>query len=134
MNDNKPIKPNDFGLAHLNFVTNHTRPDACIINHEDRSCVLVEVSVPFDSFVQSCHSDKFYKYLPLCQEISELGYTCRVFVFVVGSLGTVHTKLVPGLKRLGISAVRAKAIARYCSVSAMIGSKQIWQYRCRRTN
>ena len=59
MHKDKPIKPNDFGLAHLNFVTNHTRPDAFITNHEDRSCVLVEVSVPFDSFVQSCHSDKF---------------------------------------------------------------------------
>ena len=130
----KPIKPNDFDRAHLNFATNHTRPDACIINQEDRSCVLVEVSVPFDSFVHSCYSDKFNKYLPLCQEINALGYTCRVYVFVVGSLGTVHTKFVPGLKQLGISAVRAKAIARYCSVSAMIGSKQIWQYRCRHTD
>ena len=108
-----------------------TRPDACLIDKEQRTCLIVEVAVPFDPFVPDCYQGKFNKYLPLCQRIQEFGFDCKVIIFIVGSLGSVHDKFVSGMKIAGISIRRAKAIARYCSVSAMIGSLMAWKRRCR---
>ena len=112
----------------------HTRPDLCVIDHANNKCLLIEVSVPFDAFVEDCYTNKFNKYLPLCQKIGELGFQCKTLVLVVGSLGSVHSRFSSGLKMAGIPAHRAKAIARYCSISAMIGSRIIWKQRCKNTN
>ena len=111
----------------------HTRPDACFINCAEKSCLMVEVSVPFDSFVDDCYQSKFNKYLLLCQKINELGYSCKVVVLIVGSLGNVHSRFVSGLKLCGLPASRARGVASFCSVSAMIGSNMIWKQRCRAT-
>lgn len=111
----------------------HTRPDICIIKHEAKLCLLVEVAVPFDQFLGDAYSHKFFKYLPLCQKISDMGYQCKVIVLVIGSLGLIHKRFVSGLQIIGLPKNRAKAIARYCSVSAMIGSLIIWKQRCRAT-
>ena len=109
----------------------HTRPDLCVINHSERSCLLIEVAVPFDPFLNDCYQNKFDKYLPLCQRIQDMGYSCKIIVLIVGSLGNVHPRFVSGLSLSGLPNVRAKSIARYCSISAMIGSKIIWKQRCK---
>ena len=105
------------------------RPDICVIDHANKTCHIIELAVPFDSFVGESYQMKFDKYLPLCQRISDLGYTCKVIALIVGSLGCVHTRFVSGLRMAGLSAARARAIARYCAVSAMIGSRIIWKQR-----
>jgi hypothetical protein len=59
----------------------------------------------------------------------------EVVVLLVGSLGLVHKRFVSGLNLLGVSPIRrVKGIAKYCSVSATIGSRIIWKQRCRDTN
>jgi hypothetical protein len=109
----------------------HSRPDLCVIDHEAKTCLIVEVSVPFDVFVNDCYQSKFNRYLPLCQSITEKGYQCKIIALIVGSLGSVHCRFVSGLKLIGFPAGTAKRIAKYCSVSAMIGSKIIWKQRCK---
>jgi len=109
----------------------HTRPDMCVIDKTNKTCLIVEVAVPFDAFVSDCYWNKFQKYLPLCQSISDLGFRCKIVVLIVGSLGIVHRCFVSGLRLVGLPARQAKAVARYCSVSAMIGSRIIWKQRCR---
>ena len=108
-----------------------TRPDAGVIDREQRTCIIVEVAVPFDPFVSECYQGKFDKYLPLCQRIQEFGFDCKVLVFIVGSLGSIHSKFVSGLKIAGFPLRRAKALAKFCSVSVMIGSRMAWKRRCR---
>ena len=71
--------------------------------------------------------------MPLCQRISDLGYHCKIVVLIVGSLGSVHKKFISGLCMAGLSPRRARAIAKYCSISAAIGSKIIWKLRCKNT-
>ena len=112
-------------------VFEHTRPDLCVVDHATRTCLIVEVPVPFDVFVNDCYQSRFNRYLPLCQAITEKGYDCKMIVLIVGSLGSVHCRFVSGLRLIGISTSRAKHIAKYCSVSAMTGSKIIWKQRCR---
>ena len=55
-------------------VFEHTLPDLCVIDHVTRKCLIVEVSVPFDVFVNDCYQSKFNRYLPLCQAITEKDY------------------------------------------------------------
>ena len=110
-----------------------TRPDACFVNREERFCLIIEVAVPFDPFLNECYQSKFDKYLPLCQSIQELGYECKILIFVLGSLGSIHSRFVSGLRHAGIPPRRGRAIAKYCSIIAMIGSRIAWKNRCRET-
>ena len=91
------------------------------------------MAVPFDPFVNVCYQAKFDKYMPLCLRINELGYQCKIIVLIVGSLGCIHKKFVSGLCIAGLAPRRARAIAKYCSISAAIGSKIMWKQRCKHT-
>ena len=104
------------------------RPDAMFIDKTNRTCLLMEVAVPFDAFVGECYESKLNK--PLCQSIHDLGYECKILVFIIGSLGSVHPRFVSGLKLAGIPPRRGRAIAKYCSVSAAVGSRMAWRRRC----
>ena len=109
----------------------HSRPDICIIDYANGKCSIVEVATPYDPFLNDCYDSKFQKYIPLCQRIQETGFHCTVIVLVIGSLGSVHDRFCSGLKLLGLNTQRAKAVARYCSVSSMIGSFIVWRVRCK---
>ena len=130
----QPIRPTHFDDTEIESVfegIHSNRPDLSVINHRERSCSIIEIAVPYDPFINDCYQLKFDKYLPLSQKISDLGYSCKIIVLIVGSLGSVHSRFASGLKLAGFCNARAKAIARYCSVSAMIGSRIIWKQRCK---
>ena len=94
--------------------------------------VTVEVSCPFDAFTGQCYTHKRDLYEPLGAEYEANGYDANVIVFIVGSLGSVPKKFVDGFVTLGFLKSQGKEIAKYCSVSSVIGSKFIWNIRCRR--
>ncbi len=58
----------------------------------------------------------------LLNVISEIGYRGRLLVLIFGSLGHTHRLVVRGLQQLGMPKKRAKRLAKYCSLSAIIGS------------
>jgi hypothetical protein len=108
----------------------HNKPDMCFVDTQNKEAIIVEISHPFDSFLEVCYQNKFNKYLPLCTAIQAQLYKCTIVVLIVGSLGTVHHRFVPGLIKFGISKTVAKALAKFIGISAMIGSRRVW--RCRR--
>ncbi len=73
---------------------------------------------------------KVIKYQPLLNIISEIGYRGRLLVFIFGRLGHTHRLVVRGLQQLGMLKKRAKHLAKFCSLSAIIGSHRIWRRRC----
>ena len=98
------VRPEMFMVEERTFpAIQHNRPDICIIDHASKTCVLAEVAVPFDVFINDCYQSKFDRYLPLCQRINDIGYDCKVVVLIIGSVGNVHSKFVPGLRMLGVS-------------------------------
>ena len=127
------IKPSMFFSTQNqnSFVTKHTRPDIVVIDDENKSVIISEISIPFDAFMGDCFQTKFDKYFPLCNEINELGYYTEIVVLVLGSLGHVHNKFASGLIKNNISKSEAKFLTRYCSVSAIMGSYFSWKQRCR---
>jgi hypothetical protein len=127
------VRPDMFSAENDHMFTGvqHSRPDICVIDHASKKCKLVEIAVPFDVFLNESYQSKFDTYMPLCQRVSELGYECKTMVLIVGSFGSVHKKFVNGLRFLGLPTHRAKCVGRFCSVSAMVGSRIIWRQRCR---
>uniref|UniRef100_A0A668ATD0 ER lipid raft associated 2 n=1 Tax=Myripristis murdjan TaxID=586833 RepID=A0A668ATD0_9TELE len=63
---------------------------------------------------------KVIKYQLLINTISELGYRCRLLVFIFGSLGHVHRLVVRGLCLLGMPKKKAKRLSKYCSVGGAL--------------
>ena len=129
----KVLKQSVFCEQHTDqtFHTAHTRPDITIIDKTNKRVTLVEVSIPFDGFIDQCYQSKFDKYLPLCLEINQLGYRSDCIVLVIGSLGNVHTRFISGLMKVGVSRSEATFLAKYLSISSIIGSFQVWKARCR---
>ena len=113
------------------FEHRHVRPDIVTINRDTKNVIITEVAIPFDAFLPVCYDGKFQKYYPLCREIGELGYTTSIVILIIGSLGSVHSKFVPGLLLNNVNKTESKYLAEYCSVSAVIGSYRVWLARCR---
>ena len=74
----------------VHFVTNATKPDIVIIDYEMKEVKIIEVSTPFDAFIDTTYQSKFDKYFPLTLEISSFDFTAEIIVLIVGSCGTIH--------------------------------------------
>ena len=111
---------------------NHRRSDLLLVNKAKKKAFIAEFSVSFDRFPNSCYQHKFNKYIELCNKCNELGYHTRIIVLIIGSLGLVHNKFENGVKVIGLTTSKAKAIARYVSVSAQILSHLYWSSRMRK--
>ena len=108
----------------------HRKPDLLILDEQLKRAYIVEISSPYDAFIDQCYNTKFTYYSPLCELITlDTNYSCKIVVIIIGSTGCVHKNVVPGLKILGFDTRRSKAIAKYLSISAAIGSKIVWQMR-----
>jgi len=105
------------------------KPDLCFIDHSRSVAFVIEISNPFDPFIEKCYQHKFDKYRPLCAHLSEAGFQTKVVVLVIGSLGTVHRRFISGLKMMGLNARVSRSLARYLSLSVMIGSRRVWARR-----
>ena len=125
------LKPSKFNSEKENFTCLHTRPDIIIINKETKEVQIVEISTPFDAFLDKCYNGKFNKYFPLSMEINETGFRTKILVLLIGSLGQIHNKFVTGLKTIGLSGLESKFMAKYCATSVIIGSFKIWKFRCK---
>ena len=95
---------------------------------------MVEIAVPFDTFIGETYQTKFEKYLPLATEIIQFGFRTKVIVLVIGSLGNVHKNFISGLIKLNVSKKIAKTLAKFCSIGTIIGSPKAWKTRCRLSN
>ncbi len=105
-------------------------PDVDVINEECKEVFVLEIACTFDSSMEEAFLTKVIKYQPLLNVISEIGYRGRLLVFIFGSLGHTHRLVVRGLQQLGMPKKRAKRLAKYCSLSAIIDSRHIWRRRC----
>ena len=93
----------------------HRKPDLLILGDQLKKAYIVEVSSPYDAFVDQCYTcnTKFMYYSPLCELINlDMTYSCKIVIIIIGSTGYVHKKVVPGLKILGFDTWRSKAIAK----------------------
>ena len=124
------VLPEWFGSTCDVFALIPNTPDIVFVDTSHREVLMLEVGCVFDLYMDQAFQDKYVKYQPLLETITSLGYTCRYSVLILGSLGHVHKCTTRGLQIAGLSRSKAKQIAKYCSVSAIIGSLAVWRRRC----
>ncbi len=100
-------------------------PDIVNISQNGKKVTLFEVSCAFDLFMEDSYCSKILKYQSLISTVENLGYKCQFIVQVFGSLGHVHSLAIRGLCIGGLSKTRFKQLAKYCSISATIGSRAV---------
>ena len=84
----------------------HNRHDIIVINQQDNEWIIVEFSVPWDKNVLLKEEEKVNKYIPLAKEIQKVHkVSTRIIPIILGSLGTVTTKLKSSLKELGLEKI-----------------------------
>ena len=128
-----PVKMDWFNHnnADNNFLkTIPNTPDIVMVNTSENVVLIIEVGCCFDFYMDTCYYSKQLIYQPLQKHIVQLGYECKLIVLIFGSLGHIHKNVVRGLQIAGLQKGGAKTLAKFCSVSAIIGSMQIWRRRC----
>ena len=112
------------------FNLNATRPDITIFVEKNINVFFLEVGWCFDSSLEDAYSTQLVKYHPLVQQISVLGYKCQYLVLIFSCLGHGHWVVIRGLRMVDFTKARAKQLAKYCSISSIIGSHHIWRRCC----
>jgi len=99
----------------------HNRPDLVIINRQDNEWTIIEFSVPWDKNVQLKEEEKVSKYIPLAKEIHKVHrVSTKIVPIVLGSLGTVTTRLQNSLKELEMEKILGSL-----QTSVLIGTHNI---------
>ena len=106
------------------------KPDL-VIKNEDKSISIINTACPSDLYIENTYQDKIGKYLLLKAYLTSDGFGCEIKAIVIGSLGTVHHKAITTLCEHSLSKRPAKGLLKWCSTSAIIGAKIIWNIRCR---
>ena len=128
-----PVTSSLFSSNMENFNTRSNRPDIVLIDDISKSVIITEIAVPFDGYFNKSYDTKFNKYFPLSLEINAIGYRTQIIILLVGSLGHIHNKFISGLIKNNLNRQEAKHLAKYCSISAAIGSSFAWKKRCHST-
>ena len=106
------VLPNMFTLCNnqVDTFSNLTAntPDVVVIDEESKEVTILEVGCTFDFSLEEAFLAKTLKYQPLKNEIENLGYNCKLLVFIFGSLGHVHRLVIRGLQMAGIPKPKAK--------------------------
>ena len=66
-----------------------SRPDLVIINKEEKTVWLLELTCSFETNVNAAHTRKKERYAALTQDIIDNGYKCNNIPFEVGSRGYI---------------------------------------------
>ena len=71
----------------IDIVQTNLRPDLVIIDRENKSATICELTVPFESNIARAHERKSEKYAPLIAAFEENDFNCKFYSFAIGSRG-----------------------------------------------
>ena len=110
----------------------HRRPDIIAVNVVTHECIIVEVTVCFDVYLDKAHDTKVQRYNLLVECLNSNGYITKLLVLCFGSLGSVRTDVWNCLRMFSDDKVSIKNVLKYCSISNIIGSNYIWRSRVKK--
>ena len=106
------------------------RPDLVLVSPSARSCILIELTVPFEDRVSVAAELKSKKYQELRREIISNGYACHLYTVEVGCRGNHTGSLRSCLSKLGLA---SRAVASTCRLAAYAALRcSYYIYLCRR--
>ena len=71
------------------IVQTTSRPDLVIINRHEKSVQILELTCSFESNIEMANARKTVKYTQLKNDIEDMGYSCALIPFEIGSRGHV---------------------------------------------
>lgn len=80
----------------------HNRPDIALFDTEQKTCILIEFTIPADDNITKAYTEKITKYGDLAFQLRELHNlrTISIFPMIISVNGLVETHLLENTKRL----------------------------------
>ena len=103
------------------------RPDVVIEDGDD--VTVIDVTVPFENDVDALHTAgvrKVEKYHHVIPHYEQQGKSCRVYGFVVGSLGAWHPANEKVMDQIKMSPRYRRLFRKLCCSDAIRGSADIY--------
>ena len=105
------------------------RPDLILWDKEDKTCKIIEVTVPLDSNISAAYTQKESKYIPLIQNLSQLynQYKYEAVTIVIGAMGAVPKSLNQNIEKLSkyINKEKRKTLIPRIQKAALLGTVKI---------
>ena len=99
-------------LEELNLPRNLSCLKQDIVTKHEKQIKILEVSCPYDLYLQNTSETKKSKYAPLKDAIESKGNQCDIMPFIVGSVGLVHSLCCVYLVQLGIPKRQAEGFCK----------------------
>ncbi len=109
------------------------RPDFIAVNTEEKSLIVMELTVPMETQIEHWHTTKTNKYADLVRQFEEVGYQVEFFAVEIGCRGLIPKSAVTFIRRLGSGKKRTRRFAAQLSQIAIKCSLRIFQSRSSKT-
>ena len=105
----------------------YNRPDIMIWDKEEKTCDVVEITVPLEVNVSRRLTTKSDKYMPLLSELQQMytNYKFSMIPVAIGSLGAVPKPLMENLEKLKITGKNATNTIRKIQRTAVVGTVKV---------
>ena len=102
------------------------RPDLIVFSNSMKRIIIIELTCPCEENMESWHSIKLSKYLPLVDVIRRSGWSVDLFAIEVGARGYCSRSVPLCLKNLGFTNKEAFLVSRQLGYTSMKASFCIW--------
>ena len=105
----------------------HNKPDIMLWKKEEKTCQLVECTVPLDTNLAEAYHQKEIKYIPLISELQRMyhGYKFSTVIITIGALGAVPKSLATNLGKMPLNKDRIEIIIQRLQRAALIGTLKV---------
>lgn len=120
------------GTIPSNIIITAERPDLTIIDRENKTIYLFELTVPMETRIDAAHDLKLEKYAALTGDLQTAGWKCSNIPFEIGSRGLIskRNKISLGhLIKFLSSDLKPSQIIENVSKLAVLGSYQLYLSR-----
>ena len=105
------------------------KPDIVLWSETDAKIFLIELTVPYESRIETQHQFKLAKYEDLSKQLQGEGYSSKIMPVEVGARGFVAASTFKLLGQLGIKGQKRKAAVKRISEVAEKSSSWLWTKR-----
>ena len=105
------------------------RPDIALSSESSKKIILVELTVPYESRIETQHLYKTAKYEDLLGQIRRAGYTSELLAVEVGARGFVGSSVFTLLTKLGLRGRKRSRVVKDLAETAEKSSSWLWTRR-----
>ena len=108
------------------IVETSLRPDIILWSKSQKSCYIIELTVPWESAIEEAYERKKSKYAEIAAQARRNGWRAEVLPVEVGCRGFVSKSTTWLLKKMGVTGASHRKAVRALEVAAERSSNWIW--------